>query len=801
MATRTRSSTEHWLLGQGKATLPPSQLPSGEDVLREILWKTESDDDIERSIACQMTKGTFELKCENKDGCGCQLKADPAMKCTVRKILDIYKRGAIPTAREDKIKDRCLKLYKNWKQLKAERNVKTASAIKKRDKFVEDLKPAFMAYHSQAEDLINSDPQRSDETKREDIEFLRDQKSQREAKISTADKVYTNKVIVDKQKQERKRQRESDEEKRKEKEKKARSERLSTVNLDEIVTVMENNNNEDNAMDLEFVLSPEAPKKKKRTKKKCGQTVHIPYNIFELCVPEGTKCKITTGQQLSYLSGVLNVLGCDLDKFTMSHTSAQRITKKVKKKLGQKIREKYKYDAKKKKARLVIHYDGKLVNEIARHKVKKKKRDRLAVVAKSPDLPEQLLGIPELPTGSGLNQTAAIRSLTEPIEELIIGTSQDTCATNTGVNRGVVVRLSKHLNVLLLRFDCRRHIVELWIKHFGEVISGRATTCTGDTLFSRFRDGFDGIRSTIDYEILITFDWPQDDESFLSKKASEALSLVKKYLAEDTFVRGDYRDLCEAVYVFLSGEKKINGKQFKFRLPHKVSHARFMQRGLNYIPLQMLGNQADYMKMSERELMEVDVMSTFVALFYTPWFLQSSLTAEAGMLDLQAIGDMRKLRDQLEEEYNQDKDDKKKIQLEAAQKCLGNMYEHGVYLTEDNIVLALAGNKMTMENKRVVADEILSLVADPETDTENFHYRPEEKFDVTVVWPEEQEEPDLRRFIGRKSLLLFHHLRMMDPESMGWLALNPEEWDLDPNYNEFRSIINSIDVVNDSAER
>ena len=869
MATRTRSSTEHWLLGQGKATLPPSQLPSGEDVLREILWKTESDDDIERSIACQMTKGTFELKCENKDGCGCQLKADPAMKCTVRKILDIYKRGAIPTAREDKIKDRCLKLYKNWKQLKAERNVKTASAIKKRDKFVEDLKPAFMAYHSQAEDLINSDPQRSDETKREDIEFLRDQKSQREAKISTADKVYTNKVIVDKQKQERKRQRESDEEKRKEKEKKARSERLSTVNLDElgsswaggaggpveasgegergaggaggpvealgegergaggaggpveasggeqlgrrswrtsggigVVTVVEESNN-NNAMDLEFVLpsSPEAPKKKKRTKKKCGQTVHIPHNIFELCVPEGTKCKITQGQQVSYLSGLLNVLGCDLDKFTMSHSSAQRITKKVKKKLGQKIREKYREDAKKKKARLVIHYDGKLVEEIAQGKVKKKKRDRLAVVARSPDIPEQLLGIPELPTGSGLNQTAAIRSLTEPIEELIIGTSQDTCATNTGVNRGVVVRLSKHLNVLLLRFDCRRHIVELWIKHFGEVISGRATTCTGDTLFSRFRDGFDGIRSTIDYEILITFDWPQDDESFLSKKASEALSLVKKYLAEDTFVRGDYRDLCEAVYVFLSGEKKINGKQFKFRLPHKVSHARFMQRGLNYIPLQMLGNQADYMKMSERELMEVDVMSTFVALFYTPWFLQSSLTAEAGMLDLQAIGDMRKLRDQLEEEYNQDKDDKKKIQLEAAQKCLGNMYEHGVYLTEDNIVLGLAGNKMTMENKRVVADEILSLVADPETDTENFHYRPEEKFDVTVVWPEEQEEPDLRRFIGRKSLLLFHHLRMMDPESMGWLALNPEEWDLDPNYNEFRSIINSIDVVNDSAER
>ena len=803
MATRTRSSTDHWLLGQGKATLPPSQLPSGEDVLREMLWKTESDEsDIESSIACQSTKGTFELKCNES---GCLLKDDPTMKCTVRKILEIYKRAAIPTAREDKIKERCLKLYKNWKQLKGERNVKTSSAIKKRDKFLEDLKPAFMAYNAKAEDIINADPQRSEENKREDIVFLLDQKSKREAKIdTTADKIYTSKVVMDKKKQERKRQRENDEEKRQEKEKKARAERLSSVNLDELVTVMENNNNEDNAMDLEFVLSnsPEAPKKKKRTKKKCGQTVHIPHNIFELCVPEGTRNKMTNGQQISYLSGLLNILGCDLDNFTMSHGSASRITKKVKKKVGQQIREKFKEDAKKKKARLVIHYDGKLVHELARNKVKRKKRDRLAVVARSPDIHEQLLGIPELPTGSGLNQTAAIRSLTEPIEELIIGTSQDTCSTNTGVKQGVIVRLSKHLNVLLLRLDCRRHIVELWIKHYAEVVSGRATTCTGDTLFSRFRDGFDGIRGTIDYEILVTYDWPDDDESFLSQKASEALSLVKKFLAENTFVRGDYRDLCEAVYVFLSGEKIINGKPFRFGLPHKVSHARFMQRGLNYIPMRMLGNQADYMKLSERELMEVDVMSTFVALFYTPWFLQSSLTAEAGMLDIQAIGDMRKLRDQLEEQHNNDKEDMNtKIQLEAAKKCLGNMYEHTVYLTEANIVLGLAGNKMSVENKRLVADQIFSLLADPETDTETFPYRPEEKFDITSVWPEEELEPDLRRFVGPKSLLLFHHLRMMDPESMGWLALPPEEWDTDPNYDEFRSIVNSMEVVNDCAER
>ena len=47
----------------------------------------------------------------------------------------------------------------------------------------------------------------------------------------------------------------------------------------------------------------------------------------------------------------------------------------------------------------------------------------------------------------------------------------------------------------------------------------------------------------------------------------------------------------------------------------------------------------------------------------------------------------------------------------------------------------------------------------------------------------------------------FHHLRMMDPESMGWLAINPEEWEMDPNYEEYQSFINSMECVNDAAER
>ena len=43
----------------------------------------------------------------------------------------------------------------------------------------------------------------------------------------------------------------------------------------------------------------------------------------------------------------------------------------------------------------------------------------------------------------------------------------------------------------------------------------------------------------------------------------------------------------------------INGKRFSLAKPHCVTHARFMQRGIMYITLKLLGPQADYMNYSE----------------------------------------------------------------------------------------------------------------------------------------------------------------------------------------------------------
>ena len=123
------------------------------------------------------------------------------------------------------------------------------------------------------------------------------------------------------------------------------------------------------------------------------------------------------------------------------------------------------------------------------------------------------------------------------------------------------------------------------------------------------------------------------------------LTLVEKMLEKDTFTRGHYKEVAVLVFVYLSVKTDIRGKKFKFSLPHNISHACFMQGGLNYVTLNLLDKQADYMNYSEEERREVKLLAKISAsaLFYTPMFLQSFLAAEAPYLDLKNIQDLWQL--------------------------------------------------------------------------------------------------------------------------------------------------------------
>ena len=385
----------------------------------------------------------------------------------------------------------------------------------------------------------------------------------------------------------------------------------------------------------------------------------------------------------------------------------------------------------------------------------------------------------------------------------VIGMSQDTTATNVGREKGTFRRYCQEIDTCLLRVDCRRHIVELEVKHFAVPVTGRNTSAPGDALFKRYRDKFDTIRPEIKYTELVTFKWPEEGTLF-HRKASESLLLMKKLLNEMKFERGDYLELTKLVYIFLTGEVVINGKEFHLSKPHNVSHARFMQRGLYYVTLQILGDQASYMNYTEAEQREVELMAEFTALFYTPRFLRSSLPAEAPVLDLQNIRDLRALCSYAQEELNKDPDNEKmRVRLEAAENCLDNIYLHPDYVTPQNIVFSLAGDLLEHDDKKVIATSLWGQLQEVGGNVQSFPFHTDlvKKTDICSLWPEDKQWPDLSKFVSHYSLLLFFHLNMANDQSLSWLTQEPEEWHKDVEYCVFQDFVKKIDVTNDCAER
>ena len=115
--------------------------------------------------------------------------------------------------------------------------------------------------------------------------------------------------------------------------------------------------------------------------------------------------------------------------------------------------------------KIIIHYDGKLVEELNRRKVKRLKYDRLSVTARVPEIngpeSEQLLGIPEIKNGKGITQTRAIFQLLDHhgIRNNVIGLCQDTTSANVVNKQGVTVCSAKECD--RLRIDCSRHVTGL----------------------------------------------------------------------------------------------------------------------------------------------------------------------------------------------------------------------------------------------------------------------------------------------------------------------------------------------------
>ena len=186
------------------------------------------------------------------------------------------------------------------------------------------------------------------------------------------------------------------------------------------------------------------------------------------------------------------------------------------------------------------------------------------------------------------------------------------------------------------------------------------------------------------------------------------------------------------------------------------------------------------------------MVAEFCTVFYGYWFLKCPLTASAQLNDLKAIQDMKSFMEVLGKE-------------EMAEACLESWSRHLDYLSPSLVVFFLADCEVEDDQKESVAQALLQIKKDnpiiqflpgngkiivPGPDfVNNLDY-----------WPTDGSLPGLEKFVGKKSWLLCHYLRITD-HALQWLEDKASEWNTYESFRQFEQFVTKLLSVNDPAER
>ena len=228
---------------------------------------------------------------------------------------------------------------------------------------------------------------------------------------------------------------------------------------------------------------------------KIGQ-LNIPTNILQKTTLTSVHCGISARAQTMSVADVLVKSGANLKDFKLSKSSANRYRKSEASKVAESVRESFTEKLEEIGRKFVLHFDGKLLQDITDSK--KSVSERLAILLSSPSLEDpQLLGILPIKDGTGGEIVKGILDILQQwkvTSEHIVGLSYDTTASNSGASGGVCVLLERELGRQLLYLACRHHIYELQMKHVSVKV-GCPTKGVDDPLFAKFRDSWNEILS------------------------------------------------------------------------------------------------------------------------------------------------------------------------------------------------------------------------------------------------------------------------------------------------------------------
>ena len=533
---------------------------------RQIADTRKGHKDLKDIISCPLIKNTNDASCLTH----CQLESSPA-PCAVSAVkADSWIASGLPLKSDKSIGVHITKNFNTWRnRCKDKGKNKTPAVSAKDDKFIQDSKAVLDISAPNTKTVIAQDRMRSDEAKKNDLDFLKDQfEGSRSMYVDERregrDTGYDDSVAA--------------------KEKMTLRLLSAGEKSKEVTKVIMDSESDDEEIEE---ADPEergesGESKRKKIRKGKGEdkeyvTVRLPKDILSDDTIIMSK-RFGLGNQ-----GATNVVASilkrskevdsekevDIKNFTLSRTTTQR-------RVGQSMKAEPEDRKKLLKAKLRtlpntfwINFDGKDTKQLSQQGRIKETKHRISLYLDSPDLkePPQLLGVPVVLSSKGEDQFSRVATELEEWEATakVCGASTDTAADITGWRKGAIGRLARFLKRDILTRACRRHSAERHVMKAAKVVFGNTKSPHWD-IFKEMHDTWssfceDDDHSGVDYEDLATYEWGKDQE--LDRRAAAVLVWGLERLADNTFDRGDYRNLVEYLVVWLGGVESIPGFKFK----------------------------------------------------------------------------------------------------------------------------------------------------------------------------------------------------------------------------------------------
>lgn len=405
---------------------------------------------------------------------------------------------------------------------------------------------------------------------------------------------------------------------------------------------------------------------------------------------------------------------------------------------------------------LVVHWDGKLMKDTTAAGASSKV-DRLPVIVTGYEV-DKLLAIPKLVNGTGKIMANAVHECVKEwdLDQNIKAMCFDTTSSNTGVKSGACVLLEINMGKQLLHLACRHHIHEILLSDVFRACFG-SSSGPDVLLFKRFQENW----PYIDKTKFIPVKSGLLDGELIQELKETAVAFSFSTLSSTSQPRDDYREFLELALIFL-GETPTRGVHIM--APGAFHHARWMSKILYILKIYLFKGQFKLTKHEERNLLEFGKFATLV--YLKPWYL-SPIPQEAAVNDLLLMENLVKYQT---------------VNPPIATAASKAIKRHLWYLSEELVGFSLFSDDIASETKEKIVEAFSNTPAPTRT----------VRVDATTL-----TDLHLESFVTSRSLVSLH-LFGIDED---FLQVNPSQWGSSSSYASSKTIISSIKVVNDSAER